>query len=125
MNIAINLFNMSTQSILNKSKSRMKYLYKKSQMLFIKYRESGYFENKQRYFDVLDTLDNELDKYYSNYMMYLKSEEKALFETFLALSKESVKNNLLSNLLKEWQIQSENTQTISEMKFNIHTELKS
>lgn len=116
---------MSTQSTLNKSKSRMKYLYKKSQMLFIKYSESGYFENKQRYFDVLDTLDNELDKYYSNYMMYLKSEEKALFETFLALSKESVKNNLLSNLLKEWQIQSENTQTISEMKFNIHTELKS
>ena len=116
---------MPTQSVLNKSKSRMKYLYNKSQMLFIKYRESGYFENKQRYSDVLDTLDDELDKYYSNYMMFLKSEENPLFETFLSLSKESVKNNLLSNLLKEWKIESENTQTISEMKFNIHTELKS
>tara|TARA_R100000541_G_scaffold50160_1_gene57345 strand:+ start:2453 stop:2764 length:312 start_codon:yes stop_codon:yes gene_type:complete len=103
----------------------MKYLYKKSEMLFIKYRESGIIENKQRYFDVLDTLDSELDKYYSNYIMFLKNEDNPLFETYLSLKKESIKNNLFSNLLKEWEVELENTQTISEMKFNIHTELKS
>lgn len=117
--------NMPTQSALNKSKTKLKYLYSKSQMLLIKFKDSGDLEYKQRYFDVLDTLDIELDKYYSNYMMFLKVEEKVLFETYLMLKKESVKQNLLSELFKEWKIEKENAATINEMKFNIHTELKS
>lgn len=117
--------NMPTQSALNKSKTKLKYLYSKSQMLLIKFKESKEFEHKQCYFDVLDTLDSELDKYYSNYMMFLKIEEKTLFETYLTLKKESVKQNLLSELFKEWKIEKENAPTINEMKFNIHTELKS
>lgn len=119
------IYNMPTQSALNKSKTKLKYLYSKSQMLLIKFKDSGDLEQKQRYLDVLDTLDSELDKYYSNYMMFLKVEEKTLFETYLALKKESVKQNLLSELFKEWKIESKNAPTINEMKFNIHTELKS
>lgn len=92
---------MPTQSILNKNKSRLKYLHKKSEMLLIKLKESGCQEAKERYFDVTDTLAAELDKYYSNYMMFLKIEENPLFEAYLGLSKETVKNNLLSNLIKE------------------------
>lgn len=116
---------MPTQSALNKNKNRLKYLYSKSEMLLVKLKYSKDFNHKEDYFNVLDVLDSELDKYYSNYMMYLKNEENTLFETYLSLKKESIKKNLMSLLFKEWEIDKKEVLTISEMKFNIHTELKS
>lgn len=116
---------MPTQSAINKNKNRLKYLYSKSEMILIKLKDSKDFKYKEEYFNVLDFLDIELDKYYSNYMMFLKNEENTLFETYLVLKKESIKKNLMSMLFKEWKLDKKEVLTISEMKFNIHTELKS
>jgi hypothetical protein len=93
-------------------------------MLEIKYKEIGTIDSKERYFGVLDSLDGQLDIYYSNVMMWLKSEENNLFETLLLLPKEKVKRNMMSELVKQFDNEKKNAPSINEMVFNIHTELK-
>lgn len=112
------------ESAVNKVKSRIKYFYQKSLMLEIRFRESGTIESKERYFDVLDSLDVQLDIYYSNVMMWLKSQENELFDTLLALPKEKVKRNMMSELIKQFENDKKNEPTIQELSFNIHKELK-
>lgn len=112
------------ESAVNKVKTRIKYFYQKSKMLEIRYKESGTIESKERYFDVLDSLDVQLDIYYSNVMMCLKSQENELFETLLALPKEKVKRNMMSELIKQFESDKKKEPSIDEFKFNIHTELK-
>jgi len=112
------------ESAVSKVKTRIKYFYKKSLMLEIQFKESGTIESKQRYFDVLDSLDAELDIYYSNVMMWLKSQENELFDTLLALPKEKVKRNMMSKLIKDFKNQKQNEPSINDFKFNVHNELK-
>lgn len=112
------------ESAVNKVKSRVKYFYQKSLMLEIRFRESGTIESKERYFDVLDSLDVQLDIYYSNVMMWLKSQENELFDTLLALPKEKVKRNMMSELIKQFENDKKNEPSIDEFSFDIHKELK-
>lgn len=93
-------------------------------MLEIKYKDNPTNENKEAFFDFLDSFDEKLDIYYSEYLTSLKTTKNDLFETFIGLKKETVKRNLLSKLLKDWKIKKENEPSILEQKFNIHSELK-
>ena len=115
---------MPTQSELNKITKRLKYLHSKKKMIDCKYRENPTLDNKERFYEITDVFDDELDKYYSNYIMFLKNEQSASFETYLALKKETVKRNLLANLISEWENAKKNELPIEQQKFNIHTELK-
>jgi hypothetical protein len=112
------------ESAVKKVKSRIKYFYQKSLMLEIRYKETGTIESNERYYDVLDSLDVQLDIYYSNILMWLKNQENDLFETLLSLPKEKVKRNMLSELIKEFENDKKNEPSINDFKFNIHTELK-
>lgn len=109
---------------LKKHETKLRYLYSKLEMLEIKYKESPTIENKEAFFSSLDSFDDKLNIYYSDYLTWLKTTENNLFETFLGLKKETVKRNLLSKLMKEWKIYKENQPIIWEQKFNVHTELK-
>jgi tRNA isopentenyl-2-thiomethyl-A-37 hydroxylase MiaE len=112
------------ESAVKKVKSRIKYFYQKSLMLEIRFKETGTIESKERYYDVLESLDFQLDIYYSNILMLLKSQENDLFQTLLSLPKEKVKRNMLSELIKEFGNDKKNEPSINDFKFNIHTELK-
>ena len=82
------------------------------------FKENPNNESKERFFEISDSLDNEMCVYYSNYIMYLKTEENQLFGMYLALKKENVKKNLLSQLISEWKKESESKPSIQEQKFN-------
>lgn len=126
MNVQIHVTKIAimNESAVKKVKNRIKYFYQKSLMLEIRYKETGTIESKERYYDVLDSLDFQLDIYYSNVMMLLKSQENELFDTLLALPKEKVKRNMMSELIKEFENYKNNEPTIQELSFNIHNELK-
>jgi len=87
---------------LAKTEKRLEYLYNKKLMLEIKYREHPTDDSRNKYEDVCEDLDDTLSKYYSDYLMGLKELNNSLFETYLALPKCKVKNNLLCGLISEW-----------------------
>ena len=115
---------MSTQSELNKNVKRLKYLYSKFQMLEIKYKGSPTIENKNEYNHITDVLDDELSKYYANTLFFLKVNENPLFETYLALKKQSVIKRLFTELKSIWNKEENKTIELQKGKFNVHTELK-
>ena len=94
---------MCTQSEINKSKNRLRYLYQKHKMQEVKFKETPTEISISEFYSISDALDYELDKYYSNVLFNLKIEENELFLTYLSLKKETVKRNLLSELIKEWE----------------------
>jgi len=115
---------MPTQSQLNKDVKRLKYLYSKLEMLKIKYKEHCTIENKNDFNNISDLFDDELSKYYSNTIMFLKIENESLFNTYLSLKKQSVKKRLLTELINIWNKEENNTIKTQKSKFNVHTELK-
>ena len=115
---------MSTISTLNKIKRRLNYLLGKKEMLKIVFEDLPTKENHSKFEAISNELDNELDKYYSNVVMFLKEQDKALFEVYLELPKESVKKTLLLKISQELKEKKKNEPSIDYYKFNIHTELK-
>lgn len=115
---------MPTESILNKRKKKLKYLHSKKEMIKSVYTDNPTEANKNKFYAILDDIDDELDKYYSDTIMFLKEQKNDLFETYLALKKETVKLNLYAVLVSDWENEKKNTPTISEQKFDIRTELK-
>ena len=115
---------MSTQSQLNKDMKRLKYLYSKFQMLEIKFKGNPTIENRNEYNHVSDLLDDKLSEYYSNQLMFLKVNESPLFETYLALKKQSVIKRLFTELKSIWSKEQNKTIELQKGKFNVHTELK-
>jgi len=115
---------MSTQSELNKNMKRLKYLYSKLQMLEIKFKGNPTIENRNEYNRITDVLEDELSKYYANTLFYLKVEENPLFETYLALKKQSVIKRLFTELKSAWSKEENKTIELQKGKFNVHTELK-
>lgn len=109
---------------LSKVEKRLEYLYNKKLMLEIKFRECPVLENRVKYELISEDLDETLSKYYSDYLMGLKEAENDLFETYLALPKYKVVNNLLSSLILKWDKNKKESDPIQKQKFNIHTELK-
>lgn len=93
-------------------------------MLEIVYSEVSNDSNYSKLQEKTAELDLELDKYYSNVLMFLKVEDKALFEVYLTLPKESVKKALLLKIRQELKEKKKNQPSIDYYKFNIHEELK-
>lgn len=109
---------------LTKTEKRIEYLYNKKLMLEIKFREHPTDDSRNKYEAVCEDLDDALSKYYSDFIMQLKELNNNLFETYLALPKYKVKNNLLSGLISEWTKKKKESDPIQKQNFNIHTELK-
>lgn len=115
---------MPTQSQLNKDMKKLKYLYSKLQMLEIKLKGNPTIENKNQFNHISDLLDDELSNYYANTLFFLKVEENPLFETYLALKKDSVIKRLFTELKLMWKKEENKTIELQKSKFNVHTELK-
>lgn len=115
---------MSTQSQLNKNVKRLKYLYSKFQMMEIKLKGNPTIENRNEYNHITDVLNDELSSYYANTLMFLKTEENPLFETYLALKKQSVIKRLFTEVKSIWNKEENKTIELQKGKFNVHTELK-
>lgn len=109
---------------LNKIKRTIYFLLKKVEMLEIIYNENPTKENLDNLSIFNGKLDDRMDILYSNVIMYLKEENNALFELYLSLPKESVKNTLLLKIREEIKNKRVNEPSIDYYKFNIHTELK-
>ncbi len=92
---------MCSQSILNQNKNKVLFLYKKSEMLRFVYKSEPTAENKNALEAICEDLDDELSKYYSNTLFFLKLTNETLFEAYLGLKKEKVKRNLLNQLINQ------------------------
>lgn len=92
---------MCSQSILNQNKNKVLVLYKKSEMLRFVYKSEPTTENKNALESICEDLDDELSKYYSNTLFFLKLTNETLFEAYLGLKKEKVKRNLLNQLINQ------------------------
>lgn len=96
---------MASESIVNKSKKNVKFWYQRKEMWKFKLKENPTPENKNEYETICDVFDDYLSQYYSDYLFSLKSKGSKLFETYLSIPKHRVKNNLLTELINEWNSQ--------------------
>lgn len=94
---------MASDSIVKKSKTNLKFWYQRKEMLKFKMKENPTIENKNEYECVCEVFDEYLSQYYSDYLFSLKTNGNCLFETYLSLPKQRVKNNLLTGLISEWE----------------------
>ena len=90
----------------------------------IRFKCNSTIENRECFNRVSDLLDDKLSEYYSNTIMFLKTEENPLFETYLALKKQSVIKRLFTELKSIWSKEQNKTIELQKGKFNVHTELK-
>ncbi|AKH87452.1 hypothetical protein [Flavobacterium phage FCOV-F46] len=70
-------------------------------MLRFVYKSEPTAENKNVLEAICEDLDDELSKYYSNTLFFLKLTNEVLFEAYLGLKKEKVKRNLLNQLINQ------------------------
>ena len=68
-------------------------------MLKFVYKENPTENNKINFEAISEALDEELSIYYANTLFHLKLSNESLFETYLSLKKETVKRNLLNELI--------------------------
>lgn len=96
---------MASESVVNKSKRNLKFWYLRKEMAKFKLKENPTIENKNDFEEICEVFDDFLSQYYSDYLFCLKSQGNNNFEVFLSIPKHRVKNNLLTDLISEWENQ--------------------
>lgn len=85
---------------MNKYTRKVLFYLKLKEKTEIMYKEQYTLCRKYKYFKILDDLDNALDELYAFEFFQSKLKSDKLFEMYLIIPKRTIKNNLLTNILK-------------------------
>ena len=90
-------------SNMEKLERKLKLHYNKLKMFETIFKEQPTKDNRLKLYSIIDLFDDILSEYYSEWIFTLKLKNEALFELNLSLHKETVKRNLLTDLILKWK----------------------
>lgn len=115
---------MATIGTLNRRKLQVKRLYGIREMKACAVQELKTQEAVEAYYSADDKLDDILDRYYADSIMFMQVNKPELYELYITLNKQTVKRKMLRQIVKQKQSRLSNELAVNRIS-SIKQELRS